>query len=738
MAAAPTQLETMGPAPRLDTSARLNARVNPGGESLDYTFELSTDAGSTWQVLPSHTDGGGFSEPIVISHELKGLQPDTGYRFRVKVENASGAAVSDERSFTTRSTAEVTLPPRGYELVNTPNKGNQNVETPRGEADQEPMTADGNRVFWAVRGGAPGGYNGTGASFLAERTASGWKSRSVLPLPSLQVGGGDFVYRLDFHDDSLSSFIFDATRNTLFGSPSDTTFVHLDDQQNQAVLSTFPLDLSSNIVSASADGKHVFLVDNGGLSSTGKGNLVDIGSGTPEVVSIMPDGTPSDCLVRTGPGFGGRNAFTSVGGASNQVRSKVPLNMSSVTDGSIVYFQTPPNGACGEPEGLYVRDLMSDETTLIGPGAFGIDAEFIKATPNGRSALFLTAAQLAPGDANLTRDIYRWNHETKQTTCVTCLVPEVGIGTGFAEPRIIASDDLATVYFLSPKELIPGKGAGGGLYMLRDGQFRLVLPGGSFSLGLTQVSADGNLLVGPAVWRNGYTSDSVSSSCILIPGEPQPFCEQLMAYEAEEEALECVSCVRGGTSEWIAPGVSGFRIAADGRTIAFGTGDRLEPKDVNRTNDVYEWRSGVRRLVTDGTTDFPPFAATEGAQPLVRAVSGDGGTILYSAPEANRTGYEVDGLSNLYVARIGGGFERPNPPAHCSEESCQGPLVAAPVGRSPGSSVLNGEGNTTTKPRPRKCRKGKVRRHGKCVRKHKKKKGHHQRRATQRHGGRGK
>jgi hypothetical protein len=74
----------------------------------------------------------------------------------------------------------------------------------------------------------------------------------------------------------------------------------------------------------------------------------------------------------------------------------------------------------------------------------------------------------------------------------------------------------------------------------------------------------------------------------------------------------------------------------------------------------------------------------------------------------------------LYDARVGGGF--PLSPQGCTGASCQGQAAPPPDATPPSSSALKGAGNPRqAKVRP--CGKGKVRKHGKCVKKkmHKKK-----------------
>src|SRR4029077_9653499 len=85
---------------------------------------------------------------------------------------------------------------------------------------------------------------------------------------------------------------------------------------------------------------------------------------------------------------------------------------------------------------------------------------------------------------------------------------------------------------------------------------------------------------------------------------------------------------------------------------------------------------------------------------------------------------DQDELVDLYDVREGGGFAPVNPTAPCSGEGCRppAPSPAAPARPSP---VVSGPGNVTPSPAgavkavakkklPR-CPKGKVRKHGRCV-----------------------
>jgi hypothetical protein len=99
-------------------------------------------------------------------------------------------------------------------------------------------------------------------------------------------------------------------------------------------------------------------------------------------------------------------------------------------------------------------------------------------------------------------------------------------------------------------------------------------------------------------------------------------------------------------------------------------------------------------------------------------VDATGKNILFVLTAPGLTGFEQDGLRNFYDARIGGGFLPPSPPARCAEDSCQGPLQAAPPPQA-AASANESAGNVVEPGKPRHlC----ARRHGKakrrCIKKH--------------------
>jgi hypothetical protein len=711
-AAPPSEAELLAAAPREDTKARINAKVNPNGDVLTYRFEYSADGGDTWILLPSREEASEAREAIVIGEELEGLAPSTTYRYRLgSLQTSSGPAGSlgGEKDFTTRaaepspsSCANASIRSlqgsqylhhcRAFELVNNADKGAQNALV--GDTSQ-----DGEHALWVIPGGAPGSPSGTSSTFRADRTSSGWLSEPIAPPAAQQLGGGTWNYLVEATSADFS---------TIIAAPSDrnseeSALVRLGADRSQKVLRLYPNEdrtVPFNGGDVTDDAAHVLFI-NGELEPA---QIEEIGGGEPaEVVSIMPDGTPSECGMSTG-GEGDNFTGRSGGGRGAGRDWRPGYHRISTVDASRLFFQVQPNGDCGSSSlALYQRNRETGETTLIDLGSAANEPHFIRATPDGRVGYFGTASGLDPDDDNQDEDVYRWE-EGGETTCLTCqATPDADLESG---SPIMVSDDFSSVYFTSRSKLAPAATAGHrNIYALRGGAIHLAAdlpPGSGEESGLRSaeatLSADGGVLLFPSAPGRTLTADTVSADV------------ELYRYDDSDGSLECVSCHHGGVTA--SKALVGFGMSADGSTAVFATAEPLVGSDLNESTDVHEWRDGKVSLITDGLS--------KGARAEVGGVSNDGRDVFFSVVQPGLTGFERDGLRNVYDARIGGGFEPPSPPVRCSGDSCQGPLQPAPLVESPASATFQGRGNAG---RPR-CRKAKVRRHGRCVRRHRHKHRH--------------
>lgn len=737
----PTEVSTAFVAPRTDTTARINGRVNPEGEApLTYRFEYSED-GVTWTPLPERVSAVAAREQIVVADRLFGLRPGTTYHYRFGlVENSGGPAASlgGAGAFTTRSQEEVAQPQacpnegvraaqrstflhdcRGIELVNNAGKGNQNVVGATPLVGTSPLASDGNRAFWRVAGGAPGAPNGTKSVFLAERSAAGWVSKSIVPAAEQQFGGGELANEFTAATPDFETYIVNAGFSKPLEVPDPPILLRSRQGGGEELLKSYEVlpenAIYQSLLDLSDDGQHVLFLD----AKTKQ--LEDIGRpGEPEVVSLMPDNSPSAC----GLDVNALNSFSP--------GSRPGYHWIATTDASRVYFQAPPNTNCGAPFGLYVRNRESEKTTLIDPGAaIGVEKlvpKLIRVTPDGRQAYFLTYSKLDPADQNGHRDVYRWDEQAGASACLTCVVPDADLPSGSKQSAVLVSDDSSHVYFESERQLVAGQGRAGdvNVYVLSDGVIRFVADVGNkegvlvghFESG-PEASGGGDALLFEADSSPRLTADQIAPQCI----EPTPdhelgACRQLYLYEDPGASLECLSCNPAGmTTHSVGAPNEGrrpnFKLSGDGTTAAFATEEGLVSADVNQGTDIYEWRNGVTGLITDGVSAFQESFLTA---PQVVAVDRDGSDILFAliSPQGNLTGFERDRLLNLYDARIGGGFEPPVAPAPCEGDSCQGPLQAAPPSQQSASSVQQGEGNVKRGGPKRPCPRTKAQRRKRC------------------------
>jgi hypothetical protein len=162
---------------------------------------------------------------------------------------------------------------------------------------------------------------------------------------------------------------------------------------------------------------------------------------------------------------------------------------------------------------------------------------------------------------------------------------------------------------------------------------------------------------------------------------------------------------------------AGRPISEDGQTIELTTTEGLLPGDANGVEDVYLWRNGkLHRLPR--STRVPNTASNR------PALSGDGSTVAYHTT-AQLVPFDGDTAMDVYVARVSGGHQAPLPPIICEGENCQGDIQAPPSDQGADSESVIVPDNLHPK---FFCPKGKVRRHGKCV-----KKKHHRKATHKKH-----
>lgn len=113
------------------TSAILNASIDPHTEATTYHFEYGPTAAYDTSVPVPEAEVGSESSDVVVGQQLSGLEPGTTYHYHVVATNAIGTVPGPDQTFTTASP----LPP----IVSTGSPGSvsQNEATLSGTIDAQ-------------------------------------------------------------------------------------------------------------------------------------------------------------------------------------------------------------------------------------------------------------------------------------------------------------------------------------------------------------------------------------------------------------------------------------------------------------------------------------------------------------------------------------------------------------------------------------------------------------------------
>ena len=394
-------------------------------------------------------------------------------------------------------------------------------------------------------------------------------------------------------------------------------------------------------------------------------------------------------------------------------------------------------------------------------------------------------------------DLYSYDADSGDLTDLTA-DPAAGPRGADVVGFLGASEDGSIAYFAANGVLAPGGAPGncraGGsacdVYVSDHGQIRKVtrmedgtdnwLPAYVTSAGLSRtsrVSANGTLLLTSDEPLTGYDNlETDGLDCSEAqPGSGTNRCREIYRYDPAADQLSCVSCRPDGlrpagdatlVSEGEAFGAQPAytfltrNVSADGNRVFFETSDSLVAGDVNGGAacpsivlpngslshqgciDVYEWEA-------DGTGTCNSSAQNGGCLYLLSSgtgsekrkddsyygdssVSGDDVFIFTSHQLVSQ---DQDQLVDAYDVRVAGGLasqhQPPPPPCDVNAGACERAGTSPPGQPGAGTGAIQGQGD----PHPRRCPANKVRRGGRCVRKHKHhKRKHHQRRT---HGKRG-
>jgi hypothetical protein len=604
---------------------------------------------------------------------------------------------------------------------------------------------DGNHVYYYSTVPFPGAPSGGFGNALSTRTASGWVNTSLAPpatgpgeplgLSNHPPNNGDYANQAAFTGDFSQAFVdsgFDTDPlDQDYTAPSLKNFKGTFDAYRldlsggawslAALPDTGPMTASFNysdhqkagtyIAGVSENGSHVFFqtfdqlpVAPGTPSEPHPTDMpYDRTGGHTYMVGVLPDGTISQtCNVGLGDG-------------ANDALFQGDLSYGAISpDGSNVVFTMASDGACLTP-GVYLRENNATTVQLAGEGYVARSSDGSKVFTDGGGNVFeydvatdVTSTITTEGNfvassadgsrvyyligVGLNAGLYLWDNGT------SVLIPTAG--EGFANDLVSSTQQF-------------------GGNSTNDRDYAVATPDGSRLLFLDRASLTGYNNFGPTCTEAGTQ-----------PG----LCTEAYVYDATSGAVVCVSCSptgappRGGAGLMISshdsliPGYSEGLISPDGSRVFFETEDALVPQDTNGLEDVYEWENGRVYLISSGQ-------GTAGSK--LSGASSNGDDVFITTTD-RLAPQDIESSTQIYDARVGGGFRYRPFTEGCDSGQCQGPQTPAPLFGAPASATFVGLGNSApaasapalkAKPKAnaKKCKRGFVKKKHKCARKKKSK-----------------
>lgn len=753
-------------------SLNLGGELNAANRRTTFLFEYVTEEqfeASGWSnaaVAPKAparpAEAGKNFINVAVRQTVAGLDPTVDYRYRLVATNPNGTDHGD---------AEFVAAPkdddRFLERVSNGDGEGMGAAAGFGRAIYK-ISPDGAAVIFASQSmDSPRSLAGLQTPFRAERTAQGWKVVQVGADPATAYGDylpGDFNVA-----DDLSGVLWRThTREDYFRRSPTFSFSSSDGSIDE-LLRIEPTNLQPaqiavwNVVGGASDFSTIaFSVPNRVNLLPGE-RPVQSGAGAGNYFQITGarSGNPTLALVNqntAGEQIGG--PCVPVYGSSGQNASgEVTMRSSISEDGSVIFFSanpTPPAAtSCtvsvrnANPQRLYKR-VDAQETVEVsapqcgGPcgGPNGVDI-FRGASLDGSRVVFKTVKRLVPADLDSTADIYLHDESPPagQPKLVQVSAGEVTPshpvpGTGAAALGVASlAADGTRVYFTATGALAEGATPStSNLYVFRrdaehpTGTIEFVAnlsSGESTRLTFNQaqtwnfpVRAEGDE-AGDGRFLFFVTADQLSAGDADIVDDLYRF-----DAEAGSDPLQCLSCSGDGAFGVEIKSQRNFteslkteqQVASDdGRVAVFWTKESLIEDDANDGLDVYAWNDGELELIT-------PEAIPD-SKPRPEGGTNADGSAVYFVTSSQLVPEDPNTAIDVYVSRVGGGF----PAAEetfltcLSAAECKGDGVAVSAPVTPGTSGYAGPGTPSLKSAPKKCKKGQVRKKGKCVKKKAKK-----------------
>lgn len=459
-------------------------------------------------------------------------------------------------------------------------------------------------------------------------------------------------------------------------------------------------------------------------------------------------------------------------------------------DGSRVFFSAISNeGGDSGRKAVFVRkegtetiDASQSQTAIANHnGILSTDGSaYQMAAADGSHVFFTSMYGIAPnatstGAASCSNsqgdgsgcDLYDYDVEAETLTDLSADANPADAKGASVAGVLDASTDGSRVYFAARGQLVPGKGKTEAQNLLGAGSYNVYLSddGALSFVGLISTKdAEANANSGTnlvaanhATWVADASTDGshlLFVSKANVTGYESGGVAEVYLYSADTGETVCASCrpdgqpsVGSARSTPITPTQAGLERGAaplantvyrprslsdDGRRVFFKSPDVLTPGAREGAHNIYEWEEGQLYLLVageGGAVDFTDYADA--------SATGDD---VFITTKEKLIPQDFDNSRDLYDLRaphvpgerVGPDeFIPPQEPCDPLADRCQAQATSQPgAGGSPASEAAGVGNPPTAKP----CRKGQVKRHGRCVPKpahHKKRqKRHHKRTAN--------
>jgi hypothetical protein len=695
-------------------TANLRAEFDSGGLATTYIFEYTTEADYRTKgfvdAIKVPQLGVSIGAGLVLQR-VSGLQPDTAYRFRAVATNNLGITVGKIRSLRTDQISPIfSLPDnRGWEMVSPVNKNGGEIQgfgKNHGGGVLQAAAQGGQITYTSASSfsdplGSPGPNQ-----YLSSRGAASWPTENItLPMLAGSYPEGPtsgVPYEL-FSSDLSGALVSNGRRcrtsaetqcpvaNTpMPGSGAPAGYRNYYVRQGstgsfKALLTAAPAiaaeDFELEFAGATPDLAHVVLSSCAKLTADATEVPGLEGECDPTKQNLYERSGSTLKLINLLPGQG-----TGTPGATLAAQSRA---ISS--NGARVYWT--------DGLALYMRE--GTQTKKVADGA-----TFQTASVDGSVAIYTSGEHL-----------FRYAAATGISTDLTPGGDVAGV--------VGASEDGNFVYYLTST----------GLYLNRLGSVFQVAPQADPesdppSTGNAHLSADGRRLVFVSTAELTFYDNRHIKSNIALP--------EVYLYVAPGTAgagMTCLSCNPSGerpTGAANLPGASSNGqgalathvykprvLSVDSKRVFFESFDPLAVSDTNGDRDVYQWEASGTGACTvpTGCTDLISSGRAEGGASFIDA-SADG-TDAFFLTDGSLVPTDL-GDVDVYDARIDGGFPVDSTTIPCFGDACQA-LPPAPEDAAVNSMRSKPSGNNDSVVFKRlKCKKGEVKKLGRCVKKNKK------------------